>query len=166
MGSERKLERKLRRREEKKGLVDGTEVSSKVEVAPGELEDSTAPVEGITEAAASTEPTDQGKAQRVMPIGELPSRQKPKTGKSPRKKKKKPDEELEAEPVEFRVNGILVDRDVKGGAKANWMGVYMVLFRTSTPMGQRVAFILIGLVTISVSVGEWFNRMITFLRRY
>ncbi|EEY56008.1 Voltage-gated Ion Channel (VIC) Superfamily [Phytophthora infestans T30-4] len=119
MGSERKLERKLRRKEEKKGLVDGDEASSK------------------------------GKAQRVMPIGELPSRQKPKTA---RKKKKKVEEELEAEPVEFRINGILVDRDVKGGAKKEWMGVYMVLFRTSTPMGQRVAFILIGLVTISVSV--------------
>lgn len=92
-----------------------------------------------------------------MPIGELPSRQKPKTNKSPRKKKKKPEEELEAEPVEFRVNGILVDRDVKGGAKKNWMGVYMVLFRTSTPMGQRVAFILIALVTISVTVGKYFR---------
>ncbi|POM72520.1 Voltage-gated Ion Channel (VIC) Superfamily [Phytophthora palmivora] len=124
MGSERKLERKLRRKEEKKGLVDGAEVSKSI---------------------------DQGKAQRVMPIGELPSRQKPKTGKSPRKKKKKIEEELEA-PVEFRVNGILVDRDVKGGAKKEWMGVYMILFRTSTPMGQRMAFILIGLVTISVSV--------------
>lgn len=44
MGSERRLERKLRRKEEKKGLVDGTEISSKVEVAPGELEDSTAPL--------------------------------------------------------------------------------------------------------------------------
>ncbi|KAJ8576226.1 hypothetical protein ON010_g2982 [Phytophthora cinnamomi] len=118
MGSERKLERKLRRKEEKKGLVDGTDISSKVEVAPGEL----------------------------------PSRQKPKTTKAPRKKKKRPEEELEAEPVEFRVNGILVDRDVIGGAKKNWMGVYMVLFRTSTPMGQRVAFILIALVTISVTV--------------
>lgn len=151
MGSERKLERKLRRKEEKKGLVDGSDASSKVEVAPGDLEDPTIP----EDATAGSESTDLGKTQRVMPIGELPSRQKPKTGKSPRKKKKKPEDELEAEPVEFRVNGILVDRDVKGGAKENWMGVYMVLFRTSTPLGQQVAFILIGLVTISVSVGEY-----------
>ncbi|KAG7384633.1 Coiled-coil domain-containing protein 22 [Phytophthora pseudosyringae] len=151
MGSERKLERKLRRKEEKKGLVDGTDVSSKFDVAPGELEDPSVAVDGEA-SATPVEPIDQGKAQRVMPIGELPSRHKPKTVKSPRKKKKKMDEELEAEPVEFRVNGILVDRDVIGGAKKNWMGVYMVLFRTSTPMGQRVAFILIGLVTISVSV--------------
>ncbi|KAL3665825.1 hypothetical protein V7S43_009251 [Phytophthora oleae] len=153
MGSERKLERKLRRKEEKKGLVDGTDVSNKVEVAPGELEDSTVPVDfAVSEELATAVVIDEGKAQRVMPIGELPSRQKPKTGKSPRKKKKKIEEELEAEPVEFRVNGILVDRDVIGGAKKDWMGVYMVLFRTSTPMGQKVAFILIGLVTVSVSV--------------
>ncbi|KAE8884858.1 hypothetical protein PF005_g16679 [Phytophthora fragariae] len=153
MGSERRLERKLRRKEEKKGLVGGTEVSSKVEVAPGELEEeSTAPIDETPAFSDPAELDDPGKAQRVMPIGELPSHQKPKTGQSPRKKKKKPEEELEAEPVEFRVNGILVDRDVKGGAKKNWMGVYMVLFRTSTPLGQRVAFILIGLVTISVTV--------------
>ncbi|ETI31299.1 hypothetical protein F441_21597 [Phytophthora nicotianae CJ01A1] len=154
MGSERRLERKLRRKEEKKGLVDGSEGSSKVDIAPSDLEDPTVPIEAATSegSAIPAESIDQGKAQRVMPIGELPSRQKPKTGKSPRKKKKKVEEELEAEPVEFRINGILVDRDVKGGAKKEWMGVYMVLFRTSTPMGQRVAFILIGLVTISVSV--------------
>ncbi|GMF38745.1 unnamed protein product [Phytophthora fragariaefolia] len=153
MGSERKLERKLRRKEEKKGLVDGTEVSSKVEAAPGEFDDPTVPADETSQLSDLAEAGDPSKAQRVMPIGELPSRQKPKTGKSPRKKKKKTEEELETEPVEFRVNGILVDRDVIGGAKKNWMGVYMVLFRTSTPMGQRVAFILIGLVTVSVTVG-------------
>jgi len=147
MGSERRLE-------EKKGLVDDAEASSKVDVAPGEQDDPPVPGDAAVPASPS-EPVDQGKAQRVMPIGELPSRQKPKTGISPRKKKKRPEDEQEAEPVEFRVNGILVDKDVKGGAKKNWMGVYMVLFRTSTPLGQRVAFILIGLVTISVSVGKF-----------
>ncbi|KAL4094712.1 hypothetical protein PRIC1_010370 [Phytophthora ramorum] len=149
MGSERKLERKLRRKEEKKGLCDDSEASSKVEV---DLDGVPVPIDALATSDAPSDPSNQGKAQRVMPIGELPSRQKPKTGKSPKKKKKKPEEDQEGEPVEFRVNGILVDRDVTGGAKKNWMGVYMVLFRTSTPLGQRVAFILIGLVTISVSV--------------
>ncbi|KAG1710270.1 hypothetical protein DVH05_017274 [Phytophthora capsici] len=151
--SERKLERKLRRKEEKKGLVDDTEGSSKVEVAPGDLEDSIVSMDSpVSEEISATAVVDEGKAQKVMPIGELPSRQKAKVGKSPRKKKKKIEEEVESEPVEFRVNGVLVDRDVIGGAKKDWMGVYMVLFRTSTPMGQKVAFILIGLVTVSVSV--------------
>ncbi|CEG39587.1 chloride channel family [Plasmopara halstedii] len=154
MASERKLERKLRRKEEKKGLVDTDDVSSiVVEGVPGETEDLNVRVDvaASEESVDSQERRDPGKTQQVMPIGELPSRRKSKSGKSPRKKKKRI-EEQDSEPVEFRVNGIIVDRDVKGGAKENWMGVYMVLFRTSTPLGQRVAFILIGLVTISVSV--------------
>ncbi|KAF4323778.1 hypothetical protein BBO99_00000970 [Phytophthora kernoviae] len=151
-------EKKLRRKEEKKGLCTDTEESSKVESAPPDVED----VSGIAEMEAGTAeavPTPKkskkksdSKSQSVSPIGELPSRQKAKTGKSPRKKKKKVEEEDDGIPVEFRVNGVIVDRDVKGGAKKNWQGVYLLLFRSSTPMGQKVAFFLIGVVLMSVSV--------------
>ncbi|RLN47483.1 hypothetical protein BBJ29_000593 [Phytophthora kernoviae] len=122
-------EKKLRRKEEKKGLCTDTEESSKVEPAPPDVED----VSGIAEMEAGTAeavPTPKkskkksdSKSQSVSPIGELPSRQKAKTGKSPRKKKKKIEEEDDGVPVEFRVNGVIVDRDVKGGAKRNWQAV-------------------------------------------
>lgn len=55
----------------------------------------------------------------------------------------------------FRVNGIVVDREVRGGAKENWEDVYQVLFKSSTPNGQRMALTLLIMVSISVTVGAF-----------
>ncbi|KAG7397580.1 hypothetical protein PHYBOEH_000513 [Phytophthora boehmeriae] len=52
----------------------------------------------------------------------------------------------------FRVNGIVVDHDVKGGARQGWDGVYQIMFKSSTPTGQRVALVLLVMVSMSVVV--------------
>ncbi|GMF42627.1 unnamed protein product [Phytophthora fragariaefolia] len=54
----------------------------------------------------------------------------------------------------FRVNGIVVDHEVKGGARTGWEGVYEIMFKSSTPTGQRVALVLLVMVSMSVVVGE------------
>jgi hypothetical protein len=55
----------------------------------------------------------------------------------------------------FRVNGIAVDREVQGGAKPNWEHAYQILFQSSTPTGQRVALILLIMVSLSIACGKW-----------
>ncbi|KAF1782487.1 Voltage-gated potassium channel [Phytophthora cactorum] len=62
-------------------------------------------------------------------------------------------EEL-AHDLRFRVNGIVVDSEVKGGARNGWEGVYEIMFKSSTPTGQRVALVLLVMVSMSVVVGE------------
>ncbi|CEG36886.1 chloride channel family [Plasmopara halstedii] len=52
----------------------------------------------------------------------------------------------------FRVNGILVDSEVKGGARSGWEGVYEIMFKSITPTGQRVALVLLVMVSMSVVV--------------
>ena len=59
-----------------------------------------------------------------------------------------------AHDAQFRVNGIVVDHEVKGGARRGWEGVYEIMFRSSTSMGQRVALVLLVMVSVSVAVGE------------
>ncbi|KAF4323772.1 hypothetical protein BBO99_00000989 [Phytophthora kernoviae] len=59
--------------------------------------------------------------------------------------------ELSHDP-RFRVNGIVVDVDVKGGARKGWEGVYQIMFKSSTPTGQRVALVLLVMVSMSVVV--------------
>ncbi|KAG3109737.1 hypothetical protein PI124_g11132 [Phytophthora idaei] len=60
-------------------------------------------------------------------------------------------EEL-AHDLRFRVNGIVVDSEVKGGARNGWEGVYEIMFKSSTPTGQRVALVLLVMVSMSVVV--------------
>ncbi|TMW67757.1 hypothetical protein Poli38472_007429 [Pythium oligandrum] len=52
----------------------------------------------------------------------------------------------------FRVNGIVVDQEIVGGARPNWESVYQVLFQSSTPNGQRMALALLIMVSASVTV--------------
>lgn len=59
-----------------------------------------------------------------------------------------------AHDARFRVNGIVVDQEVKGGARKGWEGVYEIMFKSSTPTGQRVALVLLVMVSMSVVVGE------------
>lgn len=68
------------------------------------------------------------------------------------------DGDIDVDDMRFRVNGIVVDREMKGGAKANWEHVYQVLFQSSTPAGQRVALVLLIMVSLSVIVGTWLAR--------
>lgn len=53
----------------------------------------------------------------------------------------------------FRVNGIAVDREIQGGPKPNWEHSYQILFQSSTPTGQRVALILLIMVSLSIACG-------------
>ncbi|RLN96547.1 hypothetical protein BBJ28_00018410 [Nothophytophthora sp. Chile5] len=70
---------------------------------------------------------------------------------TPREKLEPDDEDMAHDP-RFRVNGIVVDHEVKGGAKAGWDGVYEIMFKSSTPTGQRVALVLLVMVSMSVIV--------------
>ncbi|CAH0489223.1 unnamed protein product [Peronospora farinosa] len=54
--------------------------------------------------------------------------------------------------LRFRVNGVVVDHEVKGGARNGWEGVYEIMFKSSTPTGQRVALVLLVMVSMSVVV--------------
>jgi hypothetical protein len=63
---------------------------------------------------------------------------------------------LESDRVDderFRVNGIVVDHEISGGAKPHWEDVYQVLFQSSTPNGQRMALTLLIAVSVSVTCG-------------
>ncbi|TYZ58437.1 hypothetical protein PybrP1_000248 [[Pythium] brassicae (nom. inval.)] len=51
----------------------------------------------------------------------------------------------------FRVNGIAVGREVQGGPKPGWEHSYQILFQNSTPTGQRVALILLIMVSLSIA---------------
>ncbi|POM71045.1 Voltage-gated Ion Channel (VIC) Superfamily, partial [Phytophthora palmivora] len=64
----------------------------------------------------------------------------------------KMESETLAHDSRFRVNGIVVDHEVKGGARQNWEGVYEIMFKSSTPTGQRVALVLLVMVSMSVVV--------------
>ncbi|EEY55981.1 Voltage-gated Ion Channel (VIC) Superfamily [Phytophthora infestans T30-4] len=64
----------------------------------------------------------------------------------------KMDNEDLAHDLRFRVNGIVVDSEVKGGARKGWEGVYEIMFKSSTPSGQRVALVLLVMVSMSVVV--------------
>lgn len=63
------------------------------------------------------------------------------------------DGDIDVDDLRFRVNGIVVDREMKGGAKPNWEYVYQILFQSSTPAGQRVALVLLVMVSLSVIIG-------------
>lgn len=63
------------------------------------------------------------------------------------------DGDIDVDDLRFRVNGIVVDREMKGGAKPNWEYVYQILFQSSTPAGQRVALVLLIMVSLSVIIG-------------
>ncbi|GMF20050.1 unnamed protein product [Phytophthora lilii] len=68
--------------------------------------------------------------------------------------RRKAESDTLAHDARFRVNGIVVDHEVKGGARAGWEGVYEIMFKSSTPTGQRVALVLLVMVSMSVVVGE------------
>lgn len=51
----------------------------------------------------------------------------------------------------FRINGIAVDQDIRGGPKPRWRYTYQILFQSSTPSGQRVALALLIFVSLSVT---------------
>lgn len=53
----------------------------------------------------------------------------------------------------FRVNGIAVGREIQGGPKPGWEHAYQILFQNSTPTGQRVALILLIMVSLSIACG-------------
>ncbi|CAH0477920.1 unnamed protein product [Peronospora belbahrii] len=57
-----------------------------------------------------------------------------------------------AHDIQFRVNGIVVDNEVKGGARSGWEGVYEIMFKSSTPTGQRVELVLLVMVSMSIVV--------------
>lgn len=59
-----------------------------------------------------------------------------------------------AADARFRVNGIAVDREIQGGPKPNWEHSYQILFQSTTPTGQRVALILLIMVSLSIACGE------------
>ncbi|DAZ97343.1 TPA: hypothetical protein N0F65_010777 [Lagenidium giganteum] len=52
----------------------------------------------------------------------------------------------------FRVNGIVVDQEVRGGPKPNWRFVYEILFQSSTPTGQKMALTMLIMVSLSVTI--------------
>lgn len=54
----------------------------------------------------------------------------------------------------FRANGIAIDREIQGGPKPNWEHSYQILFQSSTPTGQRVALILLIMVSLSIACGK------------
>uniref|UniRef100_A0AAV1UP37 Ion transport domain-containing protein n=1 Tax=Peronospora matthiolae TaxID=2874970 RepID=A0AAV1UP37_9STRA len=57
-----------------------------------------------------------------------------------------------ARDSQFRVNGIVVDHEVKGGARNGWESVYEIMYKSSTSTGQRVALVLLVMVSMSVAV--------------
>ncbi|TDH66368.1 hypothetical protein CCR75_008000 [Bremia lactucae] len=70
------------------------------------------------------------------------------------------DDEIIGNDARFRVNGIVVDNDVKGGARSGWDGVYEIMFKSSTPTGQRVALVLLVMVSMSVVVADALRAML------
>ncbi|KAI9918325.1 hypothetical protein PsorP6_011721 [Peronosclerospora sorghi] len=52
----------------------------------------------------------------------------------------------------YRVNEMVVDHEMKGGARNGWNGVYEIMFKSSTPTGRRVALVLLVIVSMSVIV--------------
>ena len=65
----------------------------------------------------------------------------------------KRESEKMAHDSQFRVNGIVVDHEVKGGARTGWENVYEIMYKSSTSTGQRVALVLLVMVSMSVAVG-------------
>jgi hypothetical protein len=55
----------------------------------------------------------------------------------------------------FRVNGIVVDQEIRGGPKPGWEPIYQILFQSSTPHGQQMALWILIFVSISVSCGKY-----------
>lgn len=60
-----------------------------------------------------------------------------------------------AADARFRVNGIAIDREIQGGPKPNWEHSYQILFQSTTPTGQRVALILLIMVSLSIACGAF-----------
>lgn len=55
----------------------------------------------------------------------------------------------------FRVNGYVVDQDIRCGPKSGWTTVYQMMFQSSSPTGQRTALFLLIMVSISVTIGNF-----------
>nr|CCA15884.1 Chloride Channel (ClC) Family putative [Albugo laibachii Nc14] len=52
----------------------------------------------------------------------------------------------------FRVNGYVVDQDIRCGPKSGWTTVYQMMFQSNSPTGQRTALLLLIMVSISVTI--------------
>ena len=78
------------------------------------------------------------------------------SGAEERKPKKSRSRVPGFEDHRFRVNGIVVDQEIRGGPKLGWEGIYQIMFQSSTPKGQQMALGLLVMVSFSVIVGEWF----------
>ncbi len=62
----------------------------------------------------------------------------------------------------FRVNGMVVDQEIRGGPKLSWEGIYQIMFQSSTPKGQQMALGLLVMVSFSVTVGEYTKMIFSF----
>lgn len=113
------------------GFIDARSVAKSVEAGKG----------GVKKQQQSNSEDDEEDDDDDADADRDPARDKLKT-------------ENLAHDVRFRVNGIVVDSEVKGGARKGWEGVYEIMFKSSTPTGQRVALVLLVMVSMSVVVGE------------
>ncbi|RLN93573.1 hypothetical protein BBJ28_00021564 [Nothophytophthora sp. Chile5] len=138
-----------RKQKKRYDRVDEPEPGSK-DGAPVVVVDTTDRLEESQGGIAEVKVHDPG--QRVMPSAVELSPHEPVVSGRPRGKRPKEEDEDSAPELQFRVNGIIVDRDVKGGARKHWAGVYLLLFRSSTPMGQRIAIFFLAMVNASVAV--------------
>lgn len=65
------------------------------------------------------------------------------------------DEDEDSDDVQFDVSAIMVDREIPGGPKPTWERVYEVLYQSNTPSGQKLALMLLVLVSLSVVCGTF-----------
>lgn len=65
------------------------------------------------------------------------------------------DEDEDGNEVQFDVSAIMVDREIPGGPKPTWERVYEVLYQSNTPSGQKLALMLLVLVSLSVVCGTF-----------
>ncbi|RLN25929.1 hypothetical protein BBJ28_00013877 [Nothophytophthora sp. Chile5] len=133
------------RKKEKEGLYD--HVDSTVTMSPIGFED------GVdAERGGRAESADRHAMPSAVDLSPFEAEDMDDDGADTPREKLDPDDEDVAHDPRFRVNGIVVDHEVKGGAKAGWDGVYEIMFKSSTPTGQRVALVLLVMVSMSVIV--------------
>lgn len=157
--------------EKSKEQYDPVEVSSVVDISPSEFAADN-PMTGLSPRRDRKAHREGHSSHKRMPVADIDlnpyhdddifgddSDVYDSEGK-PRAMKHADGDDLD--DARFRVNGIAVDREVQGGPKPNWEHAYQILFQSSTPTGQRVALILLIMVSLSIACGEC-SRLIVFV---
>jgi hypothetical protein len=133
--------------EKKKESSGYGHVDSSVEMSPG----------GFLQTPGSERSVEEGKTKQPNPVELSDDEDDDDVDDEDAARGKIQGEDMSHDP-RFRVNGIVVDHEVRGGAREGWEGVYEIMFKSSTPTGQRVALVLLVMVSMSVVVGGSLRR--------